>query len=252
MYLCVDSKDREFKFTYEPRKVYDKNDNCTGTWKSRTYHDHWYQLKTGTIEKWIGEKLTWDDQPVKTSQAAVDAKKAEQAPQGLIQVLREQTEDLKILFLEKTKIYAENQFESAKKIAERTTEEWCKHFGIEPHTRNDFVVFPIGFYNSKQAKEYSRIKNKYSTIYSTGKDKFIEKALKKANQHYESSLIKLVDRLTRKGLTDTNFKIIEKSLDVNFELILEHEANSQKIETKCWTIIAEGAIRAPHYRYLVK
>jgi len=121
MYLAVDSQGKEYRFTYEPYRVYHKDiysniDRKIGKWKARTYRDNFYQLEQGTIEKWIGRKLTWDDAPAKTSQSAVDAKKAEQMPQGLMLVLREQTEDLRVLFLEKTRIYAENLFDWASKI----------------------------------------------------------------------------------------------------------------------------------------
>jgi len=248
MYLATDSKGKEYRFTYIPYRVR-SSDNKTGVWRPSKSKDVWYTLNPGTIEKWIGRKLTWDDSPVKVSQKEIDSKSMPELPDGLLDMLREQTKDLKVLFIEKTKTYSQKVFENTGEILARSVFGWCKYFLIEPRGEGQF---PVGFYNTENAKRYYRILNEARSISSMGLENFTAKNVKEAELHYESSLLKLADRLQKKGLTDNNFKILEKSLDVNFELVLEHECDGKKIKTRCWTIIAEGVIQKPHYRYLVK
>jgi len=231
MYLAVDSKGREFKFNKHPFRIWaDRNDRSKGgSWRAHGNDYNWHSLESGTIERWTGVELSWEDTPMMTSQNKINERKIEEAPQGLIQVLREQTDDLKVLFLEKTEAYARNQFAWAQEFLQ-TAKDW----NFEKRKGN--------------LKDISRA----TMIWRTGEEKLIERELKLANLHYENSLLKLVDRLTKKGLTDTNFKILAKSLEINFELVLEHEVKSNRIITRCWTIIAGGEIQRPHYRYLVK
>ena len=166
----------------------------------------------------------------------------------LEQELREQTADLKTLYFEKTKEYARTKYEYSQKIMTRSTEDWCKYFGIEPRIVCNRAEFPVNFHNTANAKKRYTITNEARNIYYMGIDKFAGNELMKAELHYESSLAKLVNRLIDKGLTDTNFTIVEKSIGVNFELVIEHNGK----RTRCWTIIAEGEIQRPHYRYLIK
>jgi hypothetical protein len=74
------------------------------------------------------------------------------------------------------------------------------------------------------------------------------KELKYAELHYEKSLHKLISRVESKGLNVDNIKIESNSIDVNINLIL---TDGEKT-VKAWTIVAEGPIQRPHYRYLVK
>lgn len=77
---------------------------------------------------------------------------------------------------------------------------------------------------------------------------FMPKALKKAEAHFKNSLIKLADRITKKGLDEDNLTIESAHVGVNFDCRI---TDGEKT-VRAWTIIAEGAIIRPHYRYLVK
>ena len=70
-----------------------------------------------------------------------------------------------------------------------------------------------------------------------------------AERHYANSIEKLAERLNQKGIKDDTEMIIKSGyVGVNFEITIEHNG----LITKAWTIIAEGPIQRPHYRYLVK
>jgi hypothetical protein len=55
--------------------------------------------------------------------------------------------------------------------------------------------------------------------------------------------------LNSKGITnDIPFTVNSARVGVNFECIIK----TVDITVKAWTIIAEGPINRPHYRYLIK
>jgi hypothetical protein len=170
--------------------------------------------------------------------------------EAIEQILRKETRELKDLYLQKTKTFATKEFEYAEKVMYRTVVEWCEIFGLEARLiYADHYEFPVGFYNTKESKMRTKIMSKNKIIFWDGLEKHIEMALKKAEKHYENSLKKLVERLIEKGLTDTNFEIVEKTLGVNFEMLIKYDGDKT---IRCWTIIAEGEIQRPHYRYLIK
>jgi DNA anti-recombination protein RmuC len=81
-----------------------------------------------------------------------------------------------------------------------------------------------------------------------GEEKYIQKELKKADQHYETSLKKLTNRIELKNLNIEKMKIVTGYVGVNINMTL---SDGEKV-VKAFTIIAEGTIQRPHYRYLVK
>ena len=76
----------------------------------------------------------------------------------------------------------------------------------------------------------------------------IEKAVKAATMHYEESIEKLAARIEKKGLDQSSIKIETTHLGVNIETVL----TDGKKTVRAFTIIAQGEIQRPHYRYLVK
>jgi len=104
-----------------------------------------------------------------------------------------------------------------------------------------YPQIPSQYYN------YEKQNDKWYTIKSLGLDNYIAKELKYAEMHYESSIIKLADRLTKKGI-NSEFTIESGRIGQNFEITITHDNTI----TRAWTIIASGAIQRPHYRYLVK
>jgi len=175
--------------------------------------------------------------------------------QVLVQKLTEETQDLKISFFQKTEQWCSNYYKILEDRSKWNEVDWCKYFGLEPEIHNkkhaahlQFLGFPKGFYSTKNSKEYQNQRNIIRITLSNGFEKMKEKELQKAKLHYENSILKLADRLEKKGI-DYNFEIVNKKLGVNFEMILKGR-NGEVV--KAFTIIAEGEIQRPHYRYLIK
>jgi len=131
--------------------------------------------------------------------------------------------------------------------------KWCKYFGLTPRIANqgsscEFLSFPNGFYNTKDSKEYLNIKHEIQYLYRIGKNNYIEKELKQAELKYINSIEKLAKRITDKNLNQDNLIITTARIGINLETTFTDGINI----VKAWTIIAEGDIQKPHYRYLVK
>lgn len=171
----------------------------------------------------------------------------------LIDILRNETESLKIQYLESTRKWAENGYNSAVTRSKWNEQTWCESFGLTPEVRNpgtklEFYSFPKGFYNTANSKKYRKMINEISSMMRIGFDKYLEKEVKKAENHYESSLQKLTSRIQLKGLNVETMKIISGTVGVNINITLT-DGNKT---VRAYTIVAEGEIQKPHYRYLVK
>lgn len=171
----------------------------------------------------------------------------------LIQKLTAETQILKIEFLEKTEKYAVERYNQALKQNKYTALDWCRVFGLTPEKHNEgrvseFLGFPKNFYNSKLARTLDGIKNKNRRISSMKLEDFIEKEKKNAVLHYENSIIKLAARIEKKGLDLENVTMKTGRVGVNIETTI---TDGNKV-VKAWTIVAQGEIQQPHYRYLVK
>jgi hypothetical protein len=90
--------------------------------------------------------------------------------------------------------------------------------------------------------------NEISSMMRIGFDQYLEKEIKKAENHYESSLQKLTSRIQLKGLNVETMKIISGTVGVNINITLTDGDKT----VRAYTIVAEGEIQKPHYRYLVK
>ena len=172
----------------------------------------------------------------------------------LTDILRTETQTLKETYFEMTKKWAESYFKRIMSRKNYTEVDWCKYFGLTPELKNkglascEFYSFPAGFYGTKQSREYQRYKDEIRSLNSMGVEKYKEKELKKAQLHYDSSLLKLAERIKKKGIDIDNMKVVSGYVGVNIEMTI---SDGEKY-VKAWTIIAEGDIQRPHYRYLVK
>lgn len=77
---------------------------------------------------------------------------------------------------------------------------------------------------------------------------FIANEVKEAKDHYTNSVLKLADRVTKKGLNLDVLTVKSGKVGVNIEVVITD--GSKKITAQ--TIIASGPIQRPHYRYLVR
>ncbi len=146
---------------------------------------------------------------------------------NLIETLKNETETLKVQYLEMTEKWAIKEFENLR--------QWAKEY----HTGK------FGF--GEASKKYYRLP--YYIVNSNGKvEQHIEKMVQNAIEHYKLSIEKLALRIEKKGLNQSNLKIVTSHIGVNIETTLTDGLKT----VRAFTIIAEGMIQKPHYRYLVK
>jgi hypothetical protein len=172
---------------------------------------------------------------------------------NLINILTKETETLKVQYIVKTKEWARDQFDSIMEKSNWTNLQWCNYFGLTQEIYNEgrpseFKSFPKGFYNSKQSREYSNLKDKLRKIIQIGVEEFMLGEEKKAILHYEGSIVKLANRIEKKGLNIDKLVVETSHIGVNINTTL---TDGEKT-VNAFTIIASGEIQKPHYRYLVK
>jgi hypothetical protein len=172
----------------------------------------------------------------------------------LIDILTEETKSLRLQYLEMTKEWSLKHFDFIMKKSSWKEEDWCKYFNIQPVLKNptsptiSFMGFPNGFYNSHHSKTYRNLKNEIYLLNNIGKDAYLAKQNKIAELHYENSIQKLAFRIEKKGLDITKLKVKTSHVGINIDTFL-----TDGIKTvKAFTIIAQGEIQKPHYRYLIK
>jgi hypothetical protein len=173
--------------------------------------------------------------------------------QKLIEILKSETETLRVQYLEKTKEWATNYYNVCKQRKNWKEVQWCKFFGLTPEIKNQntnmqLLGYPKGFYNTEKSRELHRYQNEIHRTLTLGLEKYIEKELKYAEMHYESSIIKLADRIDKKGLKQDKITVVTSHIGVNINTTL---TDGEKTVRE-FTIIAEGEIQRPHYRYLIK
>jgi hypothetical protein len=148
----------------------------------------------------------------------------------LVQALRTETEAIKNSYMAQISDWARQEFESIVKM------------------RNDLRD---GIIKARTQEYYNSLKflnrNGYSIIY-LGIEKFVQKQVKEAGEHYESSILKLSAKIEKKGLNIEKLEVKSGMVGVNFETTL---TDGEKI-VRAFTIVASGEIQKPHYRYLIK
>jgi len=169
----------------------------------------------------------------------------------LIERLTEETQSLKKQYLEMIQTWSQEEFTRLKEMSRWSTQQWADHFGITLEERfpgAGTYSWPRGFYNSQRSVPVFRAREKAAAAASQGEQKFMERAMKNAEQHYEGSIAKLAYRIQNKGLDESSLKMSTSHIGVNIETTITD--GSQTV--RAWTIIASGPIQRPHYRYLVK
>lgn len=171
----------------------------------------------------------------------------------LIEQLTANTQNLKEEFLLKTETWASSDYDSATKMSVWSEVEWCKFLGLQPETRTygsqSFFGFPKNFYNSSSSKVWRRAKDKVERTLRLKKSEYIKRELDLATQHYIASIEKLAHRIVKKGIDLDTIEMTNGRVGVNLEVIIK---DSNEKFVRAWTIIAEGEIQRPHYRYLIK
>lgn len=158
----------------------------------------------------------------------------------LLAELKTQTEPLRIAYVKHSKEFASKQFYKMDKITEQQV---LKAKGYDYEWRGDTVRR-----HTKASLAYwERIKS----ILRDGHNAYVEKSEKLAELHYEDSIIKLTQRIIKKGLDFSKATIVTDLTHFdkgNIETIIKDGVRV----VRAFTILAWGEVNAPHYRYLIK
>lgn len=151
---------------------------------------------------------------------------------ALIEILKKETESLRIQYLEMTEKWAKEQ--CIRNIERKNRYAILSTKLIETIGKN-------GYY--EEQKYYYNTPSWHFQI-----EQFVPKMLKEAENHYENSIEKLAYRIEKKGMNQNNIKVETARIGLNINTTL-----TDGIKTvKAFTIIASGEIQRPHYRYLIK
>lgn len=172
---------------------------------------------------------------------------------SLVEILTEQTQSLKNQYIEKTLKYAETYFNVCLERKSWNEEKWANFLGVKTQIANqgtsmEFVTFHKGFFNTRESKTYYNLRNSALSVVYKGLTEYKNSEQKRAELHYNQSILKLTDRIIKKGLNIENITVKTSHIGVN----IESEITDGLRIVRAWTIIAEGPIQAPHYRYLIK
>lgn len=174
---------------------------------------------------------------------------------NLVSKLRQETEALKLEYVERVKVWAANEFDYLSKVAKWGVLEWCQYFRIEPRVENSLATggkpatfYPKDFYNTKDSKTQFLLQRKAYAALRAGKEALIASAVKMAENHYEAATLKLADRIKAKGLNVEAVEVGAGRVGVNMEV---HVSDGTK-SVRAFTIVASGEVQKPHYRYLIK
>ena len=175
--------------------------------------------------------------------------------------LLEQTTELKIKFVEQTRIYATNEFN---KLESYSNMEECQignlefGFAVEMTEGGNWngnkpvmgfsKVDGKNFYNTSGGGKLDKFLSEIYRAVRKGKELFISNAIDCAIAHYENSITKLAARVAKKGLNEDKLTMKTSSIDLNIETTID-DGNKTVV---AHTIIASGVVQRPHYRYLVR
>jgi hypothetical protein len=171
----------------------------------------------------------------------------------LIAELTNKTQDLKNEYFEKIEAWAESFHALCVERLRWNEVKWCEYFGLTPEIKNagtgmEFQGMPKGFYNTKNARRQEAIQSEARRIAKITPVQYIAKELKMAEQHYNYSIAKLAFRVEKKGLNIDFIEIVSGRVGVNIETMITDGI----LTVRAFTIIAQGEIQRPHYRYLIK
>jgi len=155
---------------------------------------------------------------------------------NLLENLTFATKELKAAYLVETEKFAGFTFNEALINSKKTSEELEENFVFETDER--LVV-----------EKASNLRIESMSIVRNGLNALVVKEIKAAVKHFENSLIKLETRIVKKRLELEGLNFEYGYVEANFNCLITDKNGKQ---VKAQTILAEGSINKPHYRYLVK
>ena len=155
---------------------------------------------------------------------------------SLKEKLSKELEAFKTVYLNNVKAYLKAEFVRIEAITENeiiSSRGWTNRSGRKEHTKASFAY-------------WSKINNQQRN----GEDLFEKKGIETANQNFEKSILKVVEKCNKKGLEIENSNVIYYGIgnDGNPRF----DITDKKKTVFCYTIIAFGEVQIPHYRFLIK
>lgn len=173
----------------------------------------------------------------------------------LIEVLRKETQSLRIQFIEETKKYAKSSFATMQEQLNMTMDSWFKLFDVK------YKIVPPMYGEKKSSiqpedSEYHK-KNLYKmrdkmdsikTIVGQGFHKYEATEVKWADIHYEDSLLKLSDRIAVKGL-DESKREFHSPTKIGLALGYEYDKASPSVAVPLKQLVSEGKVSKNKYKH---
>lgn len=182
---------------------------------------------------------------------ALKAKKTEQLEAqkkdqfSLVAILLDQTDELRVEFLAKTKEWSLTEFSRFEKFLAKPRRQRDDFFTTETSKKYGTSAY---WEAGKEYRLYNERYDRVSRVVEAGQESFIAREQKLAQLHYEQSIAKLAARIEKKELDQTKLVVTSARLEMNFETTI---TDGEKT-VRAFTILAHGQIIRPHYRYLVK
>lgn len=130
-----------------------------------------------------------------------------------------------------------------------TTREYSSVIGNYTSRKNDFSEMTeeeIEMWNRKKDLVYILNDCKFSFGWST--EELVAKQVDSASKWFDASVVKLAVKVEAKDLNLENLQITSTYIDQNLCTIITDGIKKVKAQT----IFANGCIKAPHFRYLIK
>lgn len=237
----------------------DGNPNVSWKWiylkKKTTSLQEMKDFLNDNIEKITSQFKLYSDkkeEEKKETKSETSNTSVESVKKDLVDVLRKETETLRVQYIELTKKYAKESFDSMVERSKWPVTKWYDRYGIKyamKETSKGLVPELHGQeYNRKdlyRMRDQMNLEDKI--VNNIGFEKYEAKEVKYAEEHYEGSIQKLASRIKEKNLNEEKLRTVTSHVGVNIETTL---TDGEKT-VKAFTIIASGPIQRPHYRYLV-
>lgn len=164
---------------------------------------------------------------------------------SLLQLLQTSTADLLTEFVQMSADWAETKWNRTQNYKESQWKKYRPIYRTKDH--NGFLqtvqsVHPE--HTATSLKEWLQV----AKIQKTSLEKYINGAKDVAILHYTSSLQKLATRLGAMDFQWDNLQIGTAKIDQNITTSITDGTKT----VRAWTIIAQGDIQKPHYRYFIK
>jgi hypothetical protein len=166
----------------------------------------------------------------------------------IVEKLRIGTVDLKDEYFKLMGEYADRTFKIADTRAGWPKDEWHKLFGIEFRSVTRWGKALLEPVNGALYRDMCKTRHEAMAISGQGFEKYKDKIMKHAEKHYEQSLEKLAYRIAEKTLDFEHMTVKTGTVGVNIETTITDGITT----VRAFTIIAQGPINRPHYRYLIK